>query len=134
MHPFFRTEYTLPQDETVDTLIAARRMRASVSLPSTSPAPSPATNPKPGRGGRKGKGKLKVTAGLVGGESDSSALTQESGDESIAPTPRGSIATGTDGGTEYAEEEEEPRQSPGACSPLQNNYVQSVLISLQLQQ
>ena len=48
-------------------------------------------------------------AGLVGGDSDSSALTQESGDESVAPTP----ATATDGATEYADGEEH-EQSPGA--------------------
>ena len=98
----------------IDQLVSARRMRASASLPSSSPAPSPAAT-KSARGGRKGKSKLKVMAGLVGGDSDSSALTQESGDESVEPTPRDSVATGTDGGTEYAEEEEEPRQSPGAC-------------------
>ncbi|PIL22490.1 hypothetical protein GSI_15179 [Ganoderma sinense ZZ0214-1] len=112
-HPFFRGEYSLPADEMIDQLVSARRMRASASLPSSSPAPSPAAT-KSGRGGRKGKSKLKVMAGLVGGDSDSSALTQESGDESVAPTPRDSVATGTDAGTEYAEEEEEPRQSPAA--------------------
>lgn len=54
-------------------------------------------------------------AGLVGGDSDSSALTQESGDESIIPTPRESLAGGTDGGTDYAEDEDayEREQSPG---------------------
>ncbi|TBU44480.1 hypothetical protein BD309DRAFT_958431 [Dichomitus squalens] len=113
-HPFFRGEFTLPQDETIDQLVSARRMRASASLPSSSPAPSPAANAKSGRGGRKGKSKLKVMAGLVGGDSDSSALTQESGDESVAPTPRDSVATGTDAGDDYAEEEEEARQSPAA--------------------
>lgn len=46
-------------------------------------------------------------AGLVGGDSDSSALTQESGDEGAgAGTPRGSVMTGTDAGTEYAEDED----------------------------
>ncbi|KAI9058294.1 hypothetical protein FKP32DRAFT_1597379 [Trametes sanguinea] len=115
MHPFFRHEYTLPQDETLDSLVSARRMRASASLPSSSPAPSPSAPAKSGRGaGRKGKSKLKHMAGLVGGDSDSSALTQESGDESVAPTPRDSIATGTDAGTEYGEEEEDPRHSPAA--------------------
>lgn len=111
MHPFFRGEYALPQDETIDNLVSARRMRASASIPSSSPAPSPSAPVKSGRGGRKGKTKLKAM--LVGGDSDSSALTQESGDESVAPTPRESVATGTDAGTEYAEEEEDPRQSPG---------------------
>ncbi|KAI0770247.1 hypothetical protein C8Q74DRAFT_885191 [Fomes fomentarius] len=114
VHPFFRGEYTLPQDETMENLVSTRRMRATASLPSSSPAPSPAAPAKSSRGGRKGKAKLKVMAGLVGGDSDSSALTQESGDESVAPTPRESVATGTDAGTEYAEDEEDPRQSPAA--------------------
>lgn len=48
-------------------------------------------------------------AGLVAGDSDSSALTQESGDESAAPTP----TTNPDAGTEYAEGENEREQSPG---------------------
>ena len=48
-------------------------------------------------------------AGLVAGDSDSSALTQESGDESHAPTP----TTNPDAGTEYAEGEGEREQSPG---------------------
>lgn len=112
MHPFFRSEFSLPQDETIDNMIITRRTRASASIAS-SPAPSPAPAKQARGGGRKGKAKLKVMAGLVGGDSDSSALTQESGDESVAPTPR-SVATGTEGGTEYAEEEEDPRQSPGA--------------------
>lgn len=62
-------------------------------------------------------------AGLVGGDSDSSALTQESGDESISPIPRtGSVATGTDAGTEYAEEEdaEGKGNSPGMSLILFN--------------
>lgn len=56
-------------------------------------------------------------AGLVGGDSDSSALTQESGDEGTAGTRRhGSVVTGTDGGTDYAEDEDiemHPEPSPG---------------------
>ncbi|KAI8994131.1 hypothetical protein BD414DRAFT_274332 [Trametes punicea] len=115
IHPFFRHEYTLPPDETLDALVSARRMRASASLPSSSPAPSPSAHTKASRGGgRKGKSRLKHMAGLVGGDSDSSALTQESGDESVAPTPRDSIATGTDAGTEDGEDEEDPRESPAA--------------------
>ncbi|KAI0699294.1 hypothetical protein C8T65DRAFT_659825 [Cerioporus squamosus] len=115
LHPFFRGEFALPQDGDIDNMIIQRRMRASASIAS-SPAPSPVAPAKPARGGgRKGKAKLKVMAGLVGGDSDSSALTQESGDESVAPTPR-SVATGTEGGTEYAEEEEDPRQSPAAST------------------
>ena len=46
-------------------------------------------------------------AGLVGGDSDSSALTQESGDEAGVPeTPMESVVTGTDAGTDYAEDED----------------------------
>ncbi|KAH9922839.1 uncharacterized protein BXZ73DRAFT_51209 [Epithele typhae] len=112
-HPFFRAEFALPSDDAIDALIVSRRTRATASLPSSSPAPSPVAHAKAGRGGRKGKSKLKVTAGLVGGESDSSALTQESGDESVMPTPRESNATGTDGGEDF-EEEEDARQSPAA--------------------
>jgi len=51
----------------------------------------------------------------VHAESDSSALTLESGDESVAPTPKGSVnTTGTDGATEYGDDEEvEVAASPG---------------------
>ena len=82
-------------------------MRDSVSLPSSSPEPSSPVVEKTTRSSKKAKTKSSL-AGLVGGESDSSALTQESGDESISPPPRlGSVATGTDAGTEYAEDEED---------------------------
>ena len=47
-------------------------------------------------------------AGLVAGDSDSSALTQESGDESQAPTP----TSNPDAGTEYAEGDNEHEPSP----------------------
>ena len=52
----------------------------------------------------------------VTADSDSSALTMESGDESVAvaPTPKGSVNTGTDAGTDYGEDEEvEVTASPG---------------------
>jgi hypothetical protein len=52
----------------------------------------------------------------VTAESDSSALTMESGDESevVAPTPKGSVNTGTDAGTDYGEDEDvEVTASPG---------------------
>jgi MRG-binding protein len=50
----------------------------------------------------------------VTAESDSSALTLESGDESVAPTPKGSVNTGSDAGTDYGEDEEvEVTASPG---------------------
>lgn len=113
-HPWFRQEFSFPPDESYEPIVSVRRMQTTASLPSSSPS----TSPSPiGRlaGGRKGKSKLKNMAGLVSGDSDSSALTQDSGDESVSPTPRESIATGTDGGTEYAEEEdgEGREQSPG---------------------
>lgn len=89
-------------------------MRASTSLPS-SPAASPSQlrGTKSTRPAKKGKAKTRNMAGLVGGDSDSSALTQESGDDSVAPTPK-SVVTGTDAGTEYAEDDEEgSHNSPG---------------------
>jgi hypothetical protein len=53
-------------------------------------------------------------AGLVGGDSDSSALTQESGDEGTAVTPRDSVITGTDAGTESEEDHADVQEaSPG---------------------
>ena len=51
-------------------------------------------------------------AGLVGGDSDSSALTQESGDEAVF-TPRESVVTGTDAGTDYEDDPEVQEVSPG---------------------
>lgn len=101
-------------------------MRSTASLPSSPPAPSPVHQEKPATSsrGKKGKGRLKNMAGLVGGDSDSSALTQESGDESISPLPRlGSVATGTDAGTEYAEEEDvEARETSPGLLPLVYNH------------
>ncbi len=133
-HPFFREEYTLPFDEAFEILISQRRMRATASAPS-SPVPSPTPVSVPtksqrkgaaasGSGGGRRRGKSKADmAGLVGGDSDSSALTQESGDEAAAAaaaavaaaeTPRESVVTGTDGGTEFEDEDTEMKEpSPG---------------------
>lgn len=80
-------------------------MRASVSIPSSSPTPSPVLEVKLHVGKKRSRTKLNM-AGLVGGDSDSSALTQESGDEGIVGTPRGSVITGTDGGTDHADDED----------------------------
>ncbi|KAJ7212067.1 hypothetical protein GGX14DRAFT_621603 [Mycena pura] len=114
-HPFFREEYALPYDPKVEEIIAQRRMRNTPSPVSPSPPPIPGRT----RASRKrGKSKLDL-AGLVGGDSDSSALTQESGDEGIPPTPRESV-TVTEGGTEYGDEDTEMRQASsdlGATSP-----------------
>ncbi|KAF8645136.1 hypothetical protein AX16_007964 [Volvariella volvacea WC 439] len=116
-HPFFREEFSLPYEE-FEPLISTRRMRETASVPS-SPAPSPAVASKTRNGRKRGKSRLDM-AGLVGGDSDSSALTQESGDEGASGT-RGSVVTATDGGTEYAEEEDvemrEPSPAPSAASP-----------------
>jgi MRG-binding protein len=128
-HPFFREEFSLPFDEAFEAIISQRRMRATVSAPS-SPAASPISIPpapiastsassstnKRGDGSRKRgkytKSKLNL-AGLVGGDSDSSALTQESGDEVGAPqTPMESVVTGTDAGTDYAEDEDADMRDP----------------------
>jgi hypothetical protein len=64
---------------------------------------------------KRGKSQSKL-AGLVGGDSDSSALTQESGDEAQGETPRESVVTGTDGGTEDGEEEDVEMQEAAASS------------------
>jgi len=122
-HPYFRAEYTLPDDSVFEDIISRRRMRASVSTVGASPAPSHTyqdktsvrsskSKSKRSRAKEKEKEKNKM-AGLVGGDSDSSALTQESGDESIgvAPTP-----AGTDGATEYNEGDGEHEQSPETAS------------------
>lgn len=111
MHPYFRAEYSLPEDPSIDALISRRRMRDSASVASNSPAPSPVHEKPvaPTRGSKRKKNQLKNMAGLVAGDSDSSALTQESGDESLAPTP----TTNPDAGTEYAEGEVEHEPSPG---------------------
>lgn len=98
-------------------------MRSTASLSSGSPAPSPPAKGTRGRRGR-GRGRGGVTgrkthlAGLVAGDSDSSALTQESGDEGEAGAEGsrlGSVVTGTDGGTEEPEGEEEEEGAYSQC-------------------
>ncbi|KAJ6477390.1 hypothetical protein C8R47DRAFT_1140346 [Mycena vitilis] len=116
-HPFFRDEYALPYDAKLDEIIAQRRARDTPSPISPSPSPQPVTG-RTRAGRRRGKSKLDL-AGLIGGDSDSSALTQESGDEGmIPPTPRDSV-TITEGGTEYGGDEDiEMRDvSPESASP-----------------
>lgn len=93
---------------------------------------------KRGVGRKRGKNtrsKLNL-AGLVGGDSDSSALTQESGDEgAVAETPRESVVTGTDGGTEYAEDEDtEMREpSPGGYPSLSLSMFMTLTMCAQLE-
>lgn len=101
-------------DDTFELLISARRVRDSESPPSSPPvSSSPATRIT--RGGRTRRSISKSeAAGLVGGDSDSSALTQESGDENEGANTKGSVATGTEPGSENEEDSEEAREeSPG---------------------
>ncbi|KAL4069955.1 hypothetical protein V8B97DRAFT_567916 [Scleroderma yunnanense] len=108
MHPFFREEFSFPSDEILDSLVATRRVRATASLPSSTPAPSPRQSSKTRKVKAPKRSKNKADmAGLVSGDSDSSALTQESGDEGAAFTPRDSVLTGTDAGTDYDEDGEQ---------------------------
>ncbi|KAI0771421.1 hypothetical protein BC629DRAFT_1531807 [Irpex lacteus] len=91
-HPYFKTEFTLPDD------------------PVRGPSPPYEKPPASTRVSKRTKNKTKM-AGLVGGDSDSSALTQESGDESVAPTA-------DDGGTEYADDGDR-EQSPDTTTSKQ---------------
>lgn len=112
-HPFFRDEFALPTDETLESLIASRRVSTTASIPSSTPAPSPRQPSKTRKSKAPKRNKNKADmAGLVGGDSDSSALTQESGDEG-AFTPRESVVTGTDAGTDYEDDPEAQEVSPG---------------------
>ncbi|KAF9013246.1 hypothetical protein BDQ17DRAFT_1343050 [Cyathus striatus] len=116
-HAFFRQEFSLPYfDPTIQSLLDARRLRDSVSVASTPPA-----TPTPGRK-RKSKADM---AGLVAGDSDSSALTQESADEGGVGI-EGSVVTGTDGGEDSVEDEDvdmrdpspEPVEEPPSEQPM----------------
>jgi len=107
LHPYFRKEFALPYDEALDTIISSRRMRESVSVTSSSsPSPPPPPPTKGRRRGRRGRGGAPQPTSHITAESDSSALTLESGDESVAPTPKGSVNTGSDAGTDYGEDED----------------------------
>ncbi|KAH8114730.1 chromatin modification-related protein EAF7-domain-containing protein [Phellopilus nigrolimitatus] len=118
-HPFFRTEFALPSDSYVDELIAQRRARETPSPPST---PLPEIRPA-ARRGRKRKPSKADLAGLVSGDSDSSDLTQQSGEEGAVRTPserRGaSIATGTDPGTEDMQDEDDDKGEADPSIPKQ---------------
>ena len=130
LHPYFRKEFVLPYDEALDSIISSRRVRESTSPTSSSSSPSPPPPPTKGRRGARrggrgagagggagaGAGSARPPASHVTAESDSSALTMESGDESVAPTPKGSANTGSDAGTDYGEDEDvEVAASPGTC-------------------
>jgi MRG-binding protein len=116
-HPYFRREYSLPADDTFESLIALRRVRVTASPPSSPHAPSPTQKARASRT-RRGPNKANM-AGLVGGDSDSSALTQESGDEGGTSNARGSMVTGTEDETDAEEEVDETREeSAGAYLSL----------------
>ncbi|KAG6816240.1 hypothetical protein H0H87_007477 [Tephrocybe sp. NHM501043] len=108
-HPFFREEFALPYDETIESMVAERRIRATAS-PSSSPEASPPLEP------RKKRSRTKLSmAGLVGGDSDSSALTQESGDEGdggVSSQRASSVVTATDQGTDHVEDEDSEMREP----------------------
>jgi MRG-binding protein len=111
-HPHFHSEYSLPADETFESLIAARRVRVTASPPSSPHVSSPIRKLR-GTRAKRAPNKADM-AGLVGGDSDSSALTQESGDEGDAPNARASVVTGTEAATDAEEEVDEAREeSPG---------------------
>ncbi|KAI9573522.1 chromatin modification-related protein EAF7-domain-containing protein [Boletus coccyginus] len=116
-HPFFREEFALPMDEMCESLVAVRRVRATASIPSSTPAPSPrqASKARKSKAPKRNRNKADM-AGLVGGDSDSSALTQESGDEAVF-TPRDSVVTGTDAGTDYEDDPEVQEASPASVPP-----------------
>jgi hypothetical protein len=140
-------------DETFETLLASRRLRATASAASTPTHPdSPISAEKPsmaalvgggsaiaaatvsggGKGRSRDRGKM---AGLVAGDSDSSALTQESGDESVPPpSPKESVHTGTDAGTDEVEDEdvEMVEPSPGTVEfSLYQSFSHFVFVSNQ---
>ncbi|KAF8486601.1 chromatin modification-related protein EAF7-domain-containing protein [Gautieria morchelliformis] len=119
-HPHFRSEFQLPWSE-YDPLMALRRMS------DTSPPASPVLLTRRKTKGKKAQAASERTssrrgslmAGLVGGESDSSALT-ESGEEamevdqgSARQSRRNSVMTGTP--TEMAEEDgADPAELPAS--------------------
>jgi MRG-binding protein len=103
-HPYFKEEYSLPIDAGIERIMHLRRA-ATTPSPDSTPPPETATTAISSASARDMRGKKRARArskldstGLVGGDSDSS-LTQESGDEG-PPTPRESVVTATDGGTE----------------------------------
>jgi MRG-binding protein len=104
-HPFFKSEYVPPEE--LRPLMMERCRRGSNETPSPRPPSSPPTpvvtsvskGKKVPSSRTSSTMKRAAAAGLVSGDSDSSALTQESGDEGVAtvPTPP-SVATDTEEG------------------------------------
>jgi MRG-binding protein len=129
-HPHFHSEYSLPADDTFESLIAPRRVRATASPPSSPHVPSPTRKSRASRT-KRGPNKANM-AGLVGGDSDSSALTQESGDEGEAPNVRGSVVTGTEDGTDAEEEVDETREE-SAGTYLNLRYLVAVMTRFSIQ-
>ncbi|KAJ7600623.1 hypothetical protein C8J56DRAFT_910858 [Mycena floridula] len=108
-HPYFRVEFSLPFED-YHELMTARRLRTTAS-PRTSPAESPPPSWTQ-KSGKRGKKSTNLLGQLEGGDSDSSALTQESAEDAEGRTPaRESVVTGTDGGTEDVDEDVEMREA-----------------------
>ncbi|KAE9387401.1 hypothetical protein BT96DRAFT_867439 [Gymnopus androsaceus JB14] len=105
-HPFFREEFSLPPEHSLESIASERRLNTIPSPPS-SPEASAAASPaamkvKPSRPKKRNEKSKASMAGLVGGESDSSDLT-DSGEEDQAP----SVVTATEDGGETVDGEEE---------------------------
>ncbi|ESK87145.1 hypothetical protein Moror_11838 [Moniliophthora roreri MCA 2997] len=115
--PHFKNEMVFPppDDASYEALIAPRRMRHTPSPPSTPEASESKTKPKSSKKRERGKSKANL-AGLVSGDSDSSALTQESGDEGEG-VPADSVATATDGETVDGDGEDVETYEPTTPEP-----------------
>ncbi|KDQ11414.1 hypothetical protein BOTBODRAFT_177252 [Botryobasidium botryosum FD-172 SS1] len=110
-HPYFRTEFALPH-ASFEPLIAPRRIQEGSA---TSDDDEVIEMPQPRRSESVRKKSTMAGAGLVGGESDSSELTEgedDADDDGEKKSARvGSVLTTTEG-----EVEEEAGNSPGPSS------------------
>ncbi|KAJ7939061.1 hypothetical protein B0H13DRAFT_1851234 [Mycena leptocephala] len=121
---FFREEYVLPYDSQILELMTQRRTSDKSSSTSSSPSPEHVAG-RTRAGLKRNKSRLQL-AGLVGGDSDSSALTQDSGDESmVLPTPRYGVSTVPAGGADYSGDDDAemrgPFPHPGLNSPTRKS-------------
>ncbi|KAJ7936592.1 hypothetical protein B0H13DRAFT_1853329 [Mycena leptocephala] len=108
---FCREEYVLPYDSQILELMTQRRTSDKPSSISSSPSPEHVAG-RTRAGLKRNKSRLQL-AGLVGGDSDSSALTQDSGDESmILPTPRDGVSTVPAGEADYSGDDDAEMRDP----------------------
>jgi MRG-binding protein len=125
MNPFFREEFALPYEEAYENVKAQRRMRETPSPPSSPEPQSKARGKKRTRRLEKDE-----TAGLVGGDSDSSALTQDSADEAVG-TPQeeaGSATEGEDVGEDDDIDMDNPSPGEFFCSLPLSMYLKDYLV------